>query len=105
MLGYSQMQLFDRLKERADALGFEVQSAKFGENFLTLSPVGDELPLYSRDADLYNGDVQSLLSFMHGIIWAREYDEMIKLSNTDKRQEKEQKIKNRQLLAKLIDEV
>jgi hypothetical protein len=30
---------------------------------------------------------------------------MIKLSNDDKRQEKEQKIRNRQLLAKLIDEV
>jgi len=105
MLGYSQMQLFERLKERANECGFEVRAAKFGENFLTLCPLDDELPLYSRDADFYNGDAQSLLTFIHGMNWAREYDTMIKLSNDDKRQEKEQKIRNRQLLAKLIDEV
>jgi len=102
MLGCREFRLFETLKIRADELNFTVEPAKYGENCLTLIPKDEEYPIYTRGADcFYSGDANSLLSFLHGFAKAREYDEQIGLSNDEKREAKEQKVKDKLFLAKL----
>jgi hypothetical protein len=105
-LGWEDLQLMKRVEERADSMGFVLSSGKYtyGYNSATagtliyLRPKDGCFPHYSRDADIFCGSIESIDIWLTGLIWAREYDELLKLSNVKKRSEKEQAEKNKQLL-------
>ena len=54
--------------------------------------------MYRRDASIYAGSLEDLEHWLRGVAWARNYDEIHKLSNADKRAAAEQKERNKQLM-------
>jgi hypothetical protein len=56
------------------------------------------LPIYSRDAELFVGSLETLETWLHGVRWAREYDMMLRLSDEKKRSTAEQKERNKNLM-------
>jgi hypothetical protein len=110
MTGYNTILKIRRLEERCLKLGFMLchtkhcQSHEFGD-VVALKPKDiDSLPIYSRDAELFVGTLEELEYWLRGVEWSRQYDEMLKVSNSKKREDKEQLVRNRRLFSILKDE-
>jgi hypothetical protein len=109
MSGYQMILKCERIKERANNLGFMFCYPKY-RNHNDVDMVGikpkdqDSLPIYARDTELFYGTIDQLESWFLGVEWARNYDEMLKVSNSKKRERKEQDERNRQLVRLLKDE-
>lgn len=107
MSGYKMVRLVRRLEQKADDLGFMLSYPKhnfggeYGDHVSIRPKDADSLPVYSRDAEIFTGTLIDLDAFFMGVEWARQYDEMLRLSNTKRRERKEQDERNRQLAATL----
>lgn len=111
MSGYHTILECERIKERADKLGFMLcypkhgWGAERGADMVAIKPKDqDSLPIYSRDAEFFCGTIDQLNAFFNGLEWARSYDEMIKVSSPKVRERKEQDVRNRQLVSRLKNE-
>jgi hypothetical protein len=111
MSGYHTILKCEKIKERADKLGFMLcyprhgWGAERGVDYVAIKPKdNDALPIYCRDAELFCGTIDDLESFFQGIEWARQYDKMLRVSTKEKRERKEQDERNRQLVSLLKDE-
>lgn len=104
MSGWGTLQAIRALEDRVRKLGFEISNPKdsyndvYGDR-IALTPVDDKLPHYSRDAKVWIGTLEELRFWLDGVEWARNYDEMLKLSSTKKRSTAESTERNRQLMA------
>ena len=110
MAGWNTLRKIQVLRERADLLGMKFAQYRhndYNEDNVALIPKDqDSLPIYSRDAILFAGSLESADQWMQGVLWAREYDRMTIDRNLDqKRVRKEQDERNRQLLKTLTDGV
>ena len=108
MTGWNTIRKIQVLKERADLLGMKFAQYRhndYNEDNVALIPKDqDSLPIYSRDAILFAGSLESADQWMQGVLWAREYDRMTVDRNLDqKRVRKEQDERNRQMLKILKD--
>lgn len=109
MSGYNTVLKIRRLEEKCNQLGFMFCHAKhyhheFGD-VIALKPKDiDSLPIYSRDAELFIGTLEELEYWVRGVEWAREYDNMLNVSNSKKREDKEQLVRNRKLFSILKNE-
>ena len=106
----SGMDLIKRVKkfeETANRLGFMLSYPKWGNSNgdygdrVGLKPLNDALPIYSRDAEVFMGTMEQCENWIRGIQWAREYDEMLKLSNVTKRAKKEEDVRHDQMISAL----
>ena len=109
MSGWNQLQQVRKLEERADKLGLKFSQYKhddsFGANVALIPKDSEVLPIYSRDAELFVGTLESAASWMQGVMWARDYDSMVIDKKLDaKRERKEQDERNRQLVLILKNE-
>jgi hypothetical protein len=110
MSGYNMILQIERLKETADKLGFMLCYPRAGWGQEHGDTVGikpkdkDALPIYARDAQFFTGTIDEIMSFFRGIEWARQYDEMLRVSTPEKRGRKEQDERNKQLVRMLRDE-
>lgn len=106
MAGYSFVRKVHELEERCERLGFMMTDSRHGYgDELGIQPKDDDsLPIYSRDAELFVGTLEQLEVWIRGIEWARNYDQMIKLSDKVKRERKEQDERNRRLVKILKEE-
>ena len=109
MSGWNQIQQVRKLEERADKLGLKFSQYKhddsFGANVALIPKDSEVLPIYSRDAELFVGTLESAASWMQGVMWARDYDSMVIDKKLDaKRERKEQDERNRQLVLILKNE-
>ena len=92
------------MEEEIDKLGFKFKQPKHGdwerqEQSISLVPKdATVLPIYSRDAELFVGSLETLETWLHGVRWAREYDMMLRLSDEKKRSTAEQKERNKNLM-------
>jgi hypothetical protein len=104
MSGWNTIQRIRRMEEEIDKLGFKFKQPKHGdwerqEQSISLVPKDSTvLPIYSRDAELFVGSLETLETWLHGVRWAREYDMMLRLSDDDKRSRAEQKERNKNLM-------
>ena len=105
MSGWNQIQEVRKLEERADKLGLQFAAYrhdnKYGEN-LSLIPKDQELPIYSRDAQLFAGSLEGADCWMRGVLWAREYDRMAVDRNLNKKRERKEQDERNQQLAKTL---
>jgi hypothetical protein len=107
MAGFETIRLLKSIEEEIEGLGFKFAKPKHGDweqtdRSLSLVPKDEHsLPMYSREAELYVGSLEALQTWLHGVRWAREYDNMLKLSDDGKRAKAEQKERNRQLMRTL----
>lgn len=108
MAGWNTIQTIRTLEERADRLGMRFTAYKHdemdGENVALAPKDQNSLPIYARDAVLFVGSLEGADKFMLGILWAQDYDRIIKLSNDDQRKRKEQDERNKQIVKLLKSE-
>lgn len=102
-VGMRTIRKIQELQDKAHQLGYKFTNSKryFGSEYtdmLALVPRDDQLPHYSRDAELWSGSLEELEHFFRGIEFAKNYYKMLKLVNDDKIARREQLERNRQLL-------
>lgn len=107
-VGFSTYLELKRVEEMANNLGFAFASPKHhgpNSDFISLVPINDEaFPLYTRDAQLFTGTLGEVETFLTGLLWARAYDKMLKVSDEVKRERKEQDYRNKRLVSILKQE-
>ena len=108
MAGWNTIQTIRKLEERAELLGMRFTAYKhddlYGENVALVPLDQAALPIYSRDAILFAGSLEAADKFMQGVLWARDYDRMLKVSDVAKRERKEQDERNKQMVQLLKSE-
>lgn len=107
-LGWEDLQRMKRVEADADKLGFILDSSPYrsGGSWVAddnhadiyVKAKDDNLPHYSRDTYFFSGSIEQIDLWLQGIVWARNYDQIIKLSDQKKRTAKEQQERNRQLM-------
>lgn len=105
MSGIRLIEQIRRLETKLDKLGFVFANSRYNSyngdyrDMVAIAPKDlDVLPIYSRDAQIFNGTIDELERWIQGVEWARDYDRMLELSNEKKRIRKEQDWRNKQLL-------
>jgi hypothetical protein len=109
MSGYNSVLKIRRLEKEIDELGFRWGNSKHGTwgnhqygDVIALFPNDDSLPIYSRDAELFTGTIETLEVWLNGFRQAREYDRMLMGHSLDKRRDrKEQDYRNAQLMLQI----
>lgn len=104
MSGYDTIQLVKFLEQELDKLGL-MMTRGHDRHSVSLTPSRNGITVYSTTAVLFTGTLEELQMWVHGVKWAREYDQIIFGSkHNDRRERKEQDIRNRQLVAILKNE-
>lgn len=105
MSGYEIVRRIRKLEEQLAILGFSLQPPKYAmesHEGASIMPNGnDGLPVYARDACIFTASIEGIETWVAGAMWARDYDKMLGLSNPEKRERKEQDIRNKRLINKL----
>ena len=108
MAGYQAILNLRRLEERVDRLGMRMGNPKHGNyrqefgDLVSLFPKDDALPIYSRDAEIFVGTLESMVDWLNGFEKAREYDRMLMGKTIEtKRERKEQDYRNEQLMRQI----
>lgn len=102
-IGYRTIELIRNLEAKAATVGFKIGPPKHrtsysSDDYMGLYPSDQEgLPIYARDSELFVGTLEEVCYFIRGIEWAREYDRMLKLSDKEKRERKEQDWRNQNI--------
>jgi hypothetical protein len=111
MSGMNTIRLIKRLEKECSELGLVMVNPKngfynteYGDTLALIPKDNDALPIYCRDAELFRGSLEELQVWLRGVEWARQYDQMLKVSDSKKRERKEQDLRNRQLVALLREE-
>jgi hypothetical protein len=106
MTGYSFILRLRRFEQEIDKLGLRMGRPKHGGprtvDVICLMPKDDDaLPVYARDTELYIGTIEQAEEWLRGVQWARQYDNLLRLSDDKKRARKEKDEQNRNLLTKI----
>jgi hypothetical protein len=104
--GWQLLKSFRDVEERANKIGLKFAPSKYsGMEFdtIALMPLDEHLPVYNREAEIFAGTLQDIDKWLRGVEWARNYDDIMKVSTHDKRQTAESKYQQRELL-KIIRE-
>lgn len=106
-VGYHTYQEFQRVEKIANELGFKLGPSRYNydQDYISLYPLDEgAVPVYTRDANIFTGTLADVDSWLHGIMWAREYDKMLGVSDSKKRARREQDHRNKQLVSILKQE-
>ena len=98
MSGFGTIKIIRDFEQTCHTLGFEIAKSTYFRDGIALKPADDNLPHYSRDAELFSGSIEEAIVWLRGLQWARDYDDLLKVSTDKKRSEQEQKERNRQLM-------
>ena len=104
MSGYNDILRYRRLEKECEEYGFimchprHYNNGEYGQLVAIKPKDSDSLPIYNRDAELFVGTLEQLEVWLRGVEWARQYDERLNLSNTKKRERKEQDTRNKNLV-------
>lgn len=91
------------VEELANKLGFKFTFGQYGygkdQDYIVLANKDDCLPIYAKDTSLFSAfDIDEVHAFLKGIMWARDYDRMLKVSTEKRRRQLEQSVRNHTLL-------
>lgn len=107
MSGYQAVLRIRQLEDQVAKLGMRMAHPKSGYyrteygDTVALYPLDQEIPIFSRDAELFVGTLEEMQVWLQGVEWARRYDTMLRISDDKKRTRKEQDEKNRKLMKQL----
>ena len=104
--GWQLLQSFRNVEVRANKIGLKFGPSKFiGMQFDTIAlvPFDEHLPIYNREAEVFAGSLRDIDKWLEGIAWARKYDDLMKVSNDEKRETAERKYHQRELLRIIKD--
>jgi len=98
-MNWYEVQQLEDLQIRLKKLGYMMCQAKHcntGEYKIGVFPLENHLPIYSRDAQLFSGDTEMIMSWVRGIEHRNEYLLMLKAVSNKKIETLEEKyIKHR----------
>jgi len=82
MAGYGTVQKIRFLEQELDKLGMTMTQAShyykdYGDVVAVIPKDENSLPVYSRDAELFIGSLESLETWIQGVQWARKYDHLV----------------------------
>lgn len=101
-IGLKAYQHCQEVEELANKLGFKFTFGQYGygdQDYIVLANKDDCLPIYAKDTSLFSAfDIDEVHAFLKGIMWARDYDRMLKVSDQRRREQREQSVKNHTLL-------
>ena len=101
MMEFNTLLQIRRLEHRCLDLGFKFSAPRHGmrnHDVIALVPAGDQLPIYSRDAELFVGTFEELEIWLRGVEWARQYDQLLKVSDQKRREQREQRYREQRLV-------
>ena len=105
MSGYATYQWYQRVESQALDLGFRLDRPrhyyKETGDVVSLYPLDDALPIYSRDAEIYTGTFADVERFLTGWTRAQQYDAMLRMTDDKRRKKFEDAERERQRVAKL----
>jgi hypothetical protein len=104
--GWQLLKNFRDIEARANKIGLKFGPSKYsGMEFDTIAlvPFDDHLPIYNREAEIFTGSLQDIDKWLQGATWARNYDDLMKVSNDEKRKTAESKYQQRELLKIIRD--
>jgi len=104
MSGWVAIEKMQNLERSIDNLGLKFARCEIFDNQASVCLVPKDhvaLPIYSRDAEIYHGSLESVEYWLQGVEWARDYDRMNKISTDEKRAAAEQRERNTQLMRTL----
>ena len=81
------IQKLETLQTNLKKLGYVMRQSKYsnsGEYLIGVYALDDQLPIYSRDAELFSGNVEMITAWIRGIWHRNEYLMMLK-AITDKK--------------------
>lgn len=91
MAGMNVYIALQELEKRAKALGFKFVCSQrrydSNEDLIGLKPLDKELPIYSRDAELFHGNHTEVDLFLRGIEFAHNYNTMTGACTTHRRKQ------------------
>jgi hypothetical protein len=97
-VGMDMIDRIDQVRELAEHYGFRLGKVPFNSYGMTdnidniaLYPRDERLPVYSRDACLFTGNLSEVETFFEGIRWSRYYDQMIGAMSAQRREQYEAK--------------
>jgi len=108
-IGYSTIRKIERIKEVCAKMGLRIGNPKGGYDrdygdTLAVFPSDDALPIYSRDAEIFVGNLDELNRWLQGAQWMHDYYIMLKLVDKNKVQKKEDGARHERLARKLRNE-
>lgn len=104
MAGIRFIQQLERTKAILDNMGLRMTTPRHGgfrdRDVVALVPKDTEsLPAFSREAEIFVGDITEVESWLTGVLWARTYDRVTFGNNHDKnRVKKEQNIRHKRMI-------
>jgi hypothetical protein len=104
--GWQLLKSFRDVEARANKLGLKFGPSKYsGMEFDTIAllPADELLPIYNREAEIFSGSLQDIDKWLRGVEWAHNYDDLMKVSNDEKRKQAENKYHQRELLRVIKD--
>ena len=104
--GWQLLRSFRDVEERANKIGLKFAASKYsGMEFDTIAlvPFDENLPIYNREAEVFQGTLQDISSWIRGVEWSRNYDNLMMSKNDEKRQTAERKYQQRELLKTIRD--
>jgi hypothetical protein len=104
--GWQLLESFRDVEERANNIGLKFAPSKYsGMQFDTIAliPLDEHLPIYNREAEVFQGTLQDINSWIRGVEWSRNYDNLMMSKNDEKRQTAERKYQQRELLKVIRD--
>lgn len=104
--GWQLFRDFRDTEEQANKIGLKFAPSKYSGmewDTIALIPLNEDLPVYNREAEVFIGSLQDIKNWLRGVDWARNYDDIMKVSNNEKRQTAERKYHQRELVKTIRD--
>ena len=107
MSGFGLIQRIKQLEQQVHDLGFRLDKdtmAWHGDDrgdTVGIFPRDQELPVYAREAMIFSGNINQVETWLRGIVWARDYDSMMKVAPKGTRARKEQDMRNAHTVSRL----
>lgn len=105
-IGYSAILRIRRVEEQANRLGFRFAYSKYGTrdtDVIALFPKDDAMPDYSRNAELFVGDIEQVASFLNGMEFMTNYYKILRIVTDKNVAHKEDLTRQRQLIEALVN--
>ncbi len=104
--GWQLLKSFRDVEERASKIGLKFAPSKYsGMEFdtIALMPLDEHLPVYNREAEIFQGTLQDIDKWLRGVEWSRNYDNLMMSKNDEKRKTAETRYQQRELLKVIRD--
>lgn len=111
-LGWKELSLLERVKQRLEKLGYEMHYSKYNHGLSDSNDIGvrcksDKHLLYARDAEVFSGNLYEIAGWLTGIEHQNSYLVMLNLISEKKIHDAEQKkiksVQNQAIIDKIKD--